>query len=135
MYPQLNVMGQLWIGSKNCYRLFLQHNLKGTIMDIKRRDFFGNMGKTASVVVAGVVAPTLLHLNSVNDEFKTFCMDMNGKLGSVTDEVKEQLNSLSNRLDGTALKLSYHQVQLYFIFLLLVLSFGIDAGMTAVWFL
>jgi len=102
-------------------------------MDIKRRDFFGNMGKKASVVAAGVAAPTLIHLNSLSDEFKAFSMDMNGKLGSVTAEVKEQLHSLSNRLDGTALKLSYHQVQLYFIFMLLVLSFGIDAGMTAVW--
>jgi len=102
-------------------------------MDIKRRDFFSNMGRKASVVAAGVAAPGLIHLNSLSDEFKAFSMDMNGKLGLVTAEVKGQLHSLNSRLDGTALKLSYQQVQLYFIFLLLVLSFGIDAGLTAAW--
>ena len=102
-------------------------------MDIKRRDFFSEMGKKASVVAVGVVAPTLMHLNALNDEFKAFSEEMNGKLGSVTAEVKEQLHSLNNRLDGTALKLSYQQLQLYLIFMLLVLSFCIDAGMTAVW--
>jgi hypothetical protein len=60
-------------------------------------------------------------------------METNGKLGAVKSEVKEQVHALNNRLDGTVLKLSYQQVQLYFIFLLLILSFGIDAGMTAAW--
>lgn len=102
-------------------------------MDSKRRDFFNNMGRKASVVAAGVAAPALIQLNSLNDELKAFSLEMNSKLGLVTAEVKEQLHSLNNRLDGTALKLSYQQVQLSFIFMLLVLSFGIDAGMTAVW--
>ena len=82
-------------------------------MDLKRRDFFSNMGRKASVVAA----PGLIHLNSLSDEFKAFSMEMNGKLGLVTAEVKGQLHSLNSRLDGAALKLSYQQVQLYFIFL------------------
>jgi hypothetical protein len=102
-------------------------------MDINRRDFFSKMGKKASVAAAAVAAPTLVGLNSLSDEFKAFSMEMNGKLGAVKSEVKEQVHALNNRLDGTVLKLSYQQVQLYFIFLLLILSFGIDAGLTAVW--
>jgi hypothetical protein len=102
-------------------------------MDINRRDFFSKMGKKASVAAAAVAAPTLVGLNSLSDEFKAFSMEMNGKLGAVKSEVKEQVHALNNRLDGTVLKLSYQQVQLYFIFLLLILSFGIDAGMTAAW--
>ena len=102
-------------------------------MDINRRDFFSKMGKKASVAAAAVAAPVLVNLNALSDEFKAFSMEMNGKLGAVTSEAKEQVHALSNRLDGTALQLSYQQVQLYFIFLLLVLSFGIDAGLTAAW--
>jgi hypothetical protein len=102
-------------------------------MDINRRDFFSKMGKKASVAAAAVAAPTLVGLNSLSDDFKAFSMEMNGKLGLVTAEVKQQLHGLNNRLDSTALKLSYQQVQLYFIFLLLILSFGIDAGITAAW--
>ena len=85
------------------------------------------------MAAAAVAALTLVSLNSLSDDFKAFSMEMNGKLGAVTSEVKEQLHALNNQLDVTALELSYQQVQLYFIFLLLALSFGIDAGMTAAW--
>ena len=50
-------------------------------------------------------------------------------------EAKEQVQSLHNRLDGAALAMSYQQMQLYFIFLLLVLGFAIDAAMTTMWIL
>ena len=86
-----------------------------------------------AAAAAAVAAPALVNLNSLSDEFKAFSMEMNGKLGLVAAEVKQQLHGLNNRLDSTALKLYYQQVQLYFIFLLLALSFGIDAGMTAAW--
>jgi hypothetical protein len=102
-------------------------------MDINRRNFFSKVGKKASLAAAAVAAPALVNLNSLSDEFKVFSMEMNGKLGLVAAEVKQQLHGLNNRLDSTVLKLYYQQVQLYFIFLLLALSFGIDAGMTAAW--
>jgi hypothetical protein len=107
--------------------------LNGTVLDINRRNFFSKVGKNASLSAAAVAAPALVNLNSLSDEFKAFSMEMNGKLGLVAAEVKQQLHGLNNRLDSTALKLYYQQVQLYFIFLLLALSFGIDAGMTAAW--
>ena len=60
---------------------------------------------------------------------------MNGKLGAMSAEVRGQVQSLHNRLDGAALAMSYQQMQLCFIFLLLVLGFAVDAGMTTMWIL
>lgn len=74
------------------------------IMDNKSRDFFSNFGMKTATVAVGAAA-----------------------------EVKEQIHSLHNRQDGAVLTLSYQQIQLYFIFLLLVISLAIDAGMTAIW--
>ena len=99
-------------------------------MDIKRRDFFSNFGRKTAAI--GAAAPALVHLNSLGDDLIALSKELNGKLGSVSAEVKEQFQSVHNRLDGVALTMSYHQIQLYFIFLLLVLSFAIDAGMTAI---
>ena len=104
-------------------------------MDMKRRDFFSNMGKKTATIAAGAAAPALLHLNSLSDEMKALSKDLNGKLGAISAEVREQVQSLHNRLDGAALAMSYQQMQLYFIFLLLVLGFAIDAGMTTMWIL
>lgn len=86
---------------------------------------------TAAVAV-GAATPALIHLNSLSDELKDLSKEMNGKLGLVSAEVKEQIQSVHNRLDGAALTMSYQQMQLYFIFLLLVLSFAIDTDMIAI---
>jgi hypothetical protein len=104
-------------------------------MDMKRRDFFSNMGKKTVAIAAGAAAPALLHLNSLSDELRALSKELNGKLGVMSAEVKEQVQSLHNRLEGAALAMSYQQMQLYFIFLLLVLGFAIDAGMTTMWIL
>jgi hypothetical protein len=50
-------------------------------------------------------------------------------------EVKEQVQSLHNRMDGAAMTLTCQQIQLHLIFLLLVLSFAIDAGISTIWLL
>ena len=104
-------------------------------MDMKRRDFFSNMGKKTAAVAVGAAAPALVHLNSLSDELRALSKELNGKLGVMSAEVKEQVQSLHNRLEGAALAMSYQQIQLYFIFLLLVLGFAIDAGMTTMWIL
>jgi hypothetical protein len=74
-------------------------------LDKKRREFFSSVGKRTAAV------------------------------GQVSAEMKEHLKALHNRLDGAALAMSYQQAQLCFIFLLLVLGFAIDAGMTTMWIL
>jgi len=111
----------------------IQHSLNGKNMDIKRRDFFKKFGSKTAAVAAGVAAPALVHLDLLSDGLTALSKDLNNKLGLVSAEVKEQIQLLHNRLDGAALTMSYQQLQLYFIFLLLVLSFAIDAGMTAIW--
>ena len=83
-------------------------------MDIKRRDFFRNVGRKNATVAASATAPALVNLNSLSDELKALSKELNRKIGSLSAEVKEQ-------------------IQLYSIFLLLVSSFAIDAGVTAIW--
>ena len=102
-------------------------------MDIKRRDLFSNVGRKVAAEAVGAAAPALVHLNSLSCELQTLSKELNGKLGLLSAEVKEQIQDLHNRLVGAALTMSYQQMQLFFIFLLLVLSFAIDAGMTTIW--
>ena len=104
-------------------------------MDKNRRHFFKDIGNKTVGLAAGAAAPALVHLNSLNDELKALSKDLNAKLGKVSVEVKGQVQALHNRLDGAALTLSYQQMQLTLIFLLLILSFAIDAGMTSIWLL
>jgi len=104
-------------------------------MDMNRRAFFSNMARKTASVAASASVPALMHINSLSDKMKILSKDLNGKLGSVSAEMKEQVQSLHNRLDGAALTMSYQQMQLYFIFLLLILSFAIDAGITTIWLL
>lgn len=102
-------------------------------MDIKRRDFFSNFGRKTAAVAVGAATPAPVNLNTLSEELKALSKELNGKIGSVSAEVKEQIQSVHNRLDGAALTMSYLQMQLCFIFLLLVLSFAVDAGITAIW--
>ena len=104
-------------------------------MDESRRNFFSNMGRQAVAAAAGVAAPAMLHLNALSDELQALGSQLNGKMDMLSAEVKEQVLTLHNRLDAAALTMSYQQVQLYIIFMLLVLSFAIDGGMTTAWVL
>jgi hypothetical protein len=104
-------------------------------MDKKRRDFFSRFGSNAAAVATGAAVPALIHLNSLSEELRALGRGLDDKLGAASTEMKAQVQSLHNRLDGAALTMSYQQMQLCFIFLLLVLSFAIDAGATAIWVL
>ena len=104
-------------------------------MDQKRRDFFRNLGSKSVGLAAGAVAPTMLYIDSLKAEIKSVSQELNQKLARTTDELISQIQRLNNRLDRAALTMTYQQAQIYFIFLLLVVSFVIDAGMTATWIL
>ena len=117
------------------YTVIYQYRNGVDELDKKRREFFSSVGKRTAAVAAGAATPVLVHLNSLSDELKALNRDLNGKLGQLSAETKEQLQGLHNRLDGAALAMSYQQMQLYFIFLLLVLGFAIDVGMTTMWIL
>ena len=99
-------------------------------MDHKRRDFFRNLGSKSVGLAAGAVAPTMLYIDSLKAEIKSASQELHQKLAKSTDELKALIHSLNNRLDRTAITMTYQQAQICFIFLLLLVSFAIDAGMT-----
>ena len=102
-------------------------------MDTNRRHFFKDLTTKSAGIAAGAAAPALVHLNTLGDDLKALRKDLSIKLLKTSAEVKGQIQTIHKRLDGAAIKQTYQQMQLYFIFLLLALSFAIDAGMTAVW--
>jgi hypothetical protein len=97
---------------------------------MNRRDFFEILRRKTASLAASTAAPGLAYINSISDELKALSKDLNRKLGVMPAEMKNRLQALHSRLDEAALAMSYQQMLLYFIFLLLVLSFAIDAGMT-----
>jgi len=104
-------------------------------MDHKRRDFFRNLGCKSVGLAAGAVAPTMLYIDSLKADIGAISKGLNQKLAKSTDELISQILWLNSRLDRAALTMTYQQAQIYFIFLLLLVSFAIDAGMTATWML
>jgi len=82
-------------------------------MDQTRRDFFRDLGAKTAGVAATVITPTLAH----------------------AEQLGEQIREVSSRIDASALMLSYQQTQIHLLFLLLVVSFAIDGGMTFFWLL
>ena len=104
-------------------------------MDQKRRNFFRSLGSKSAGLAAGAVAPAMVYMDSFKIEIEAFSRELNHKLVKSTDELKAQIQSLNSRLDRAALTMTYQQAQICFIFLLLVVSFIIDAGITATWVL
>ena len=99
-------------------------------MDNNRREFFRNLGSKSAVLAAGAVAPAMVYMDSLKAEIRGISRELNQKLAKSTDELKSQIQSLNGRLDRAALTMTYQQAQICFIFLLLLVSFAIDAGMT-----
>ena len=104
-------------------------------MDKNRRDFFRNLVSKSAVLAAGAVAPAIVYMDTFKIEIDALSRELNQKLAKSTDDLKAQIRSLNNRLDSAALTMTYQQAQICFIFLLLLISFAIDAGITAAWVL
>ena len=102
-------------------------------MDKKRRDFFRGLGSKTAGIAACAVAPTMVQLSSLSDEISKLSSQFNQKLSQSTAEIAEQLAGINDRFDRAVLTMTYQQMQLYFIFLLLVISFAIDGGLTLLW--
>ena len=102
-------------------------------MDSKRRDFFRDIGSKTAGIAACAVAPTMVQLSSLSDEIKKLGSEFNQKLNQSAVEFAEQLGRIDYRLDKAALTMTYQQMQLHLIFLLLLISFAIDGGFTLFW--
>jgi hypothetical protein len=72
-----------------------------------------------------------VQLNSFADELKALSLELNKKLAQ--SKAEQSTQALNNRLDGATITMTYQQIQIYFLFLLLILNSAIDAGMTAMW--
>ena len=55
---------------------------------------------------------------------------MNKRLIENTSKINDRMNKLSGQVDTAMLRLGYQQFQLAFIFLLLVVSFAMEFGLT-----
>ncbi|MBT3966076.1 MAG: hypothetical protein HOF48_00820 [Gammaproteobacteria bacterium] len=113
-------------------------------MNQDRRDFFRNIGTKTAGAVASVAAPAAIHAESLSNQIREASSSLTEKLTNTATELNEQLSNaatetqkqvrgLTNRIDTSALMLSYQQVQINIIFMLLILSFAIDGGMSFFW--
>jgi len=99
-------------------------------MDQTRRDFFRDLGAKTAGVAATVITPTLAHAEQLGEQMGQVTTELSEKIKESSSELGEQIRGVTNRIDVSALILSYQQAQIHLIFLLLVISFAIDGGMT-----
>jgi len=104
-------------------------------MDQTRRDFFRDIGAKTAGVAATVITPTLNYAGQFDEQISKISTDLTERITETAAELREQLHGVTGRIDASALMLSYQQVQIHLLFLLLALSFAIDGGMTLFWLL
>lgn len=104
-------------------------------MDKTRREFFRNIGTRSAAVAATVITPTLAHAEQFGEQINKISSDLSEKITESSSELGEQIRGVASRIDASALMLSYQQAQIHLLFLLLVISFAIDGGMTFFWLL
>ena len=94
-----------------------------------RREFFRSIARK-SAGLAACAAPSIMTSIDFYREIKALGANLNKKLIENTSRINERMNKLSGQLDTVMLRLEYQQFQLIFIFLLLVVSFAMDFGLT-----
>ena len=113
-------------------------------MNQDRRDFFRNIGTKTAGIAVSIATPAIAHTAALSEQIGNATTELNHKLSEATSrlnkqvtsavsEIGEQVSGLSNRIDTSALMLSYQQIQINIIFMLLILSFAIDGGMSFFW--
>ena len=106
-----------------------------------RRDFFRNIGTKTAGIAVSVATPAIVHTAAFSEQIGSATTELNHKLSEATtklnqqvtslaSEVGDQVSGLRNKIDTSALMLSYQQIQLNIIFMLLLISFAIDGGTT-----
>ena len=103
-------------------------------MDQSRRDFFRNLGVKSAGITASIITPTITY-TQFREEIDKVASNLNKRIIETTSEMNDQVRSVTDRMDASALMLSFQQAQINLIFLLLILSFAIDGGMTLFWLL
>ena len=95
-----------------------------------RRNFFKAVGAGA-VNAATTASASFVSLNeSFKPELDAIYSDLKKQLGQTSKKVAGQLSVIGQRVDAASMQLAHQQMQLYIIFMLLVVSFVIDGGMS-----
>ena len=113
-------------------------------MNHDRRDFFRNIGTKTVAAAASVAAPAALHAEALSDQIKQSSREFSDKLSKTADELNarvteatseatKQIQGVTSRINSAALVSAYQQAQINILFILIVLSFAIDGGMTLFW--
>jgi len=101
-------------------------------MDSGRRNFFKNMGSKAAGIAAASI-PAAISQIDFREEIKNLSDSMNAQYAKATAAIETGYQQVSNRIDAAAMTQAYQQAQIHLIFLLLLISFAIDGGMTLTW--
>lgn len=99
-------------------------------MDNNRRNFFRKITENAAFAAVSVTAPALAYAGDFSAEMKKLSDNLNQKLSSRTEALGQRISDLGNRVDAASINQAYLQAQLHLIFLLLVISFLIDGGLS-----
>ena len=95
---------------------------------MNRRDFLNNFRNKATQTAAVLASPAIIHATNYSNTLKQITDGFSHNLESTKVSIEKNYSRLNNRIDAAALSTAYQQVQLYFIFLLLVISFALDGG-------
>ncbi len=104
-------------------------------MAMNRREFIKDFGTKSAGVAAGATAFVAAQADALKKDVADLGQGLDAKLSAATADIKNHMGQLSSRMDKAALRLAHQQVQLYFIFLLIAISFAIDAGMSSAMFI
>lgn len=102
-------------------------------MNHRRREFLKNLGTKGTSAVAAVATPAAVYAKDFSHDIKALSDNLNAKITQKTAVLGEQIGKVGQRVESIDMRMSYQQFQLHLIFLLLLVSFLIDGGFSAIW--
>lgn len=96
---------------------------------MNRRDFIRRLGQAATMASsAGTAAAGAF--SAATDAWKVTSKQLHSRIDKLTNQIQAFEAQMSGRMNELALDLEYQRWMLRIIFLLLIISFAIDGGMT-----
>lgn len=102
-------------------------------MNSERRDFFNVFARRTAAVAGAAAIPAAAYAADFSAMLKKQSSQFQHQLDKATGVLEGQVDDLRARLDGAAMTQAYQQMQLHLIFLLLLISFAIDGGLSLAW--
>ena len=73
----------------------------------------------------------MVQISSMNDELQKFNRTLNGKVDTLSTDFKDQADTIHSELMCIAVSVTNQQIQVYFLFVLVTMSFVLGAGLSA----